>query len=128
MVSRYHLAFPVVSYLHAPYRISSIEVAVAVLDEALLMIAASGQDDPGLTRPVRQAIGEFLKTVDIVADDAEAPPAQSLELLRGPRANPSEARRLEEIASDTAPRRARLRAVVEQNGWRWESDVYRSQG
>ena len=124
MVSRYHLALPVVSFMHPRSRSDAIEVAVAVLDEALNIVEAAGQDDPGITRPVRQAIDAYITTVHVRSPVGEPPPAPPMDLLgEGGLAEPAD-HRVKAVLAALEERRARLLTIVEQRGWRWEADVW----
>ncbi|MDP8969930.1 MAG: hypothetical protein M3N52_05450 [Actinomycetota bacterium] len=78
---------------------------------------------PSITGPVRKSISEFLSTVHIPRPEVEVPPAPDLNALRERHHPVSDEQRFQQVLEHRAARRARLRALIEQNGWDWERDV-----
>ena len=125
LIARQHLALPVLHYLHVGDRDAAIELAVARLDEALTIIECGlpGEHGP-VVGPARTAIDEYLKTTRIPDTGEGAPPPPDLAALTD-RDVDIDTDRLEHHIAAASRRRSRLRALVEVNGWDWESDVTR---
>lgn len=123
-VSRFHLALPVVTYMHPPQRVAAIEVSVAMLDETLTILKAADQDEPGLTRPVRQAIDVYLRTVYIPRGGTRPPPAPPLDALFSDAPGGPHPQHAHEVFAKAEERRARSREVLEKTAWHWERDIY----
>lgn len=121
LVARYHHALPVLSYFHVGERHASVEIAVAVLDEALTVLEARDGGVPhAAVGPMRAAIGELLDTLPS-PDGAPPPVPADSELERaGLQLDPD---RLARYAEQLSERRRRLRWLVEGRGWDWSADV-----
>lgn len=121
LVARYHHALPVLTYFHVRERHASIEIAVAVLDEALTVLEARDDEVPRpAVGPMRAAIGELLATIRPPVDPPPPlPPASELDRA-GLDVDPE---RLRQHADQLSERRRRLRALVESRGWDWSADV-----
>lgn len=121
LMARYHQALPVLTYFHVGERRAAIEVAVCVMDEALTVLAVSDPDTEAVRRPMRIAIGEFLRTCDIW-EDVSAPAAPDWERLaeEGVTIDPSG---LEEEVRANTDRRRQLHALAKQRAWDWDTDV-----
>lgn len=124
LLARYHLVLPVLDYLHFGKRTASVEVALAVLDDALTIVeTAAPRECCGVCRPVRQAIDEYLETAPLAAGDVEPPPLPDLAGLAGTHLDLPDLQRLRDAFARQAGRRSQLRALVERNGWQWQRDV-----
>ncbi|MBW3665253.1 MAG: hypothetical protein KY469_19335 [Actinobacteria bacterium] len=125
LVARYHHALPVLPYFHTVERHAAIEVAVAVVDEALTILhARDGGVPTAAVGPMRAAIGELLGSVRLTEEHRD-PPLPATERLdaEGVTVDPAE---LRAHADELSTRRRRLRALVEDRGWDWSADVLRT--
>ena len=82
-VAQQHLAYPVLHYFHAKGPASSAAVAITVLDEAITVLELGVEELPsdvgGAIRPLREAIGQLLHTLQgafIRAVDEPPPPPE----------------------------------------------------
>lgn len=125
LIARYHHALPVLVYFHVGERDAAIEVAVAVLDEALTLEAV-GDHTPAATGPMRAAIGELLASVDVGDDVGEPPPAAGSRLAAF--GLPLSEQELAAAVDHLSHRRRKLRAFVQDRGWDWSRDVLRQEG
>ncbi|MFW5965962.1 MAG: potassium channel family protein [Persicimonas sp.] len=122
-----HKAFPILHYFHPTDRRRSAVVAVAVLDEALLLSKAGESDGKeGLLlsniEPLRRIVGRFLESLqgDYFGRAAESPPTVSgFEAVReiNPEVSPA---RVQHLTDESTDRRRLLRALLHHNGWQWE--------
>ncbi|MBW3631608.1 MAG: potassium channel family protein [Chloroflexi bacterium] len=120
-----HLAYPVIHYYHPSGRIGSTAVAVAVLDEAVTMMAAGvdahARPSRAVLRSVRGSVEDYLETLSggsVRWADAD-PPLPDLEDVRIagiPTVGDAEYHAEREQARD---RRRKLRGLVESDGWEW---------
>jgi Ion channel len=122
-----HLAYPVLHYFHSGDSRTAIATSVAALDEALTILAdgvvPESRPNPAALGPARQALGEFLRTLNSAfIDPAEAPPpAPSSARLRSagvPVVDDDALRRRLEGAAD---RRRLLLGLVDAYGWDWRT-------
>ena len=132
-LAQHHLAYPVIHYFHSSDHRTAIGPRVAALDEALTLIEASGLDDVdrgtrldrSTTRPVRQAISDYLSTLEhifITADDHVPPPPCGDRLVAGGLVDRSELdERLPALCRELTERRALLHGYVQHDGWTWDA-------
>lgn len=123
-VAEEHLAYPVLQYFHAGTAETAAPVAIAALDDALLLMASAVAPDvrppASATGPVRYAIERHLSTTTSGPDGADphaAPPVPDpAELAEAgiPLADPH---RFVQAVSRDAARRAQLHAFVVDAGW-----------
>jgi hypothetical protein len=118
-----HLAYPVLHYFHAREVVASAPVRLAILDDAMLVLSRglepSARPATSATEPVRQAIGRLLDVVPLLAAPPSPPPPPDLGDLRRrglPVVGDAEFRVDVDAESE---RRARLRRLVEEDGWTW---------
>jgi hypothetical protein len=125
-VVQQHFAYPVLHYFRSRSPEESAPVAIAVLDDALLLLDAAV--DPGVApersavEPVRRAIDRYIRTVGGTpaprSDDAPPPPPAVEPLLRaGVPLRPGAILR-ERLGTET-DRRRRLQQLVHDAGWSW---------
>lgn len=124
LMARYHEALPTLRHFHTGRRLDAIEIGLAVLDEALTILAAAHRGLPPVARPMRTAIHEFLRTTNEHVD-APAPEPPPLARLRESGIDVGEERLHRATEAVTDHRRA-LHALLRQRGWSWEADVLRS--
>ena len=121
-----HLIYPVLHYFHSAEARTAISVNIAVLDEALTLIAEGAA--PGVrpasltTQPARDAIAGLLSMLQQqYIEPAEAPPAPpSLDLLEAHGIPTVDAATYRQGIEAHTDRRRLLRAYVEQDGWSWD--------
>jgi hypothetical protein len=121
-----HLAYPVLHYFASRHGESSAPLALARLDDALLLlragVAAGARPDRAATEPLRRAVDRYLSAVaatSAVPPVDQAPPAPELACLVNagiPVADPGAF--TDEVRAE-ADRRRRLRAFVAADGWSW---------
>lgn len=120
-----HLAYPVLHYFHSGGRGTSAPVAVAHLDDAMMLlqraVAPEAQPDISAVDPVRQVVSRYLSTSSMGSgtpdpDAPPVPPLGSLEQAGVPVVAPDVfAARLREEER----RRRRLHRLVLSDGWSW---------
>lgn len=121
-----HLAYPVLHYFHSEDRRTALGPSVAVLDDALLLlaegVAPSVRPAPAIVAPTRSTVGSFLGTLsEAFIEEADAPPP--LPDLKGlteagiPVVEDGSA----EAAAGASHRRRLLLGLVRDAGWEWES-------
>jgi len=133
ILAQRHLAYPVIHYFHSSADRTAMGPRLAALDEALTIIAATGLDDVerdtgldvSVTRPLRQAISDYLSVLEYVfiqpADSApDAPGFERLAdagIVDAGVAGPA----LAELTAELETRRALMHGYVEHDGWTWAS-------
>ncbi|MGY2085735.1 potassium channel family protein [Blastococcus sp. SYSU DS0539] len=125
-VAEQHLAYPVLHYFRSVRATASAPVAIARLDDALLLLGTAVAPDlrppAAAVLPVRRVIDRYVETAThgrTPLHDVRPPPEPGLDRLADagiPLGDPGEWRRALDAA---APRRARLRRLVEDAGWEW---------
>jgi hypothetical protein len=130
-VAQGHLAYPVLHCLHSRHRESAIAPSLAVLDEAITLLASVSPErrpDKAALYPLRQAIAEFLSTLRQahLEPESEPPPPPSLAPLRdaGIPLGVGD-QELGTVLDTLTDRRRLLFGLVQREGWSWE-DVTRS--
>jgi hypothetical protein len=120
-----HLAYPVLRFFHIGSPRTAAPLAVAALDEALLLLTAAvapqARPPVSATEPLRQVIGRYLETASSPAPQdqvspPEPPPIASLEAAGIPL---TERREFAAALVDQSDRRATLKRAVEAGGWSW---------
>lgn len=122
-----HLAYPVIHYYHPSGRRGSTAVAVAVLDDAVTVLASGvaphARPSRAVLRSVRGSVEGYLETLSggpVRWADAE-PPLPNLDDVRLagiPTVDDTEYQAEREPARD---RRRKLRGLVESDGWAWSA-------
>ena len=120
-----HLAYPVLHYFHTGSRDTATSLAVAHLDEAMLLLRegvdVDARPDDSATAPVRELVDRYLTTVrrSVVVHRSEAPPPPSLAPLAAAGVPVVEASRFAEVVEGEDDRRTELLQLVTNDGWRW---------
>lgn len=121
-----HLAYPVLGYFRSRSRELSAPLAVAQLDDALLLLEAAVQPHarpaPAVTGPARAAVGRYLDTVQATSAappaDGPPPPPDPAPLVRAGVPLCGQADLLRRVEEDRE-RRTRLARLVAGSGWSW---------
>lgn len=124
LLAEQHLAYPVLHLYHARVRAAAVGPALAVLDEALLLltevVAPPSRPSPLAVKPAQKAIEAFLETLPDPyaqpASNATPPGTRSLQDAGIPVVSEEQ---IEAAFEHHGDRRRRLRAVVEHEGWEW---------
>lgn len=121
-----HLAYPVLHYFHSADRRTALGPAVAVLDDALLLlaegVAPSARPAPAVVAPTRSTIASFLGTLsEAFIEEADVPPPlpdlDGLAEAGIPVVEDGSA----ETAAGASHRRRLLLGLVRDAGWEWKS-------
>ncbi|PPK92875.1 ion channel [Kineococcus xinjiangensis] len=125
-VAEQHLAYPVLHYFHTGKASSSPARAIAVLDEAVLLLSAGvageARPDDSATEPVRQVITRYIDTVSVTSAMVATPgppPTPSMSVLAAvgvPLVDPVV---LEEVLRAEEERRTALHRLTLNDGWSW---------
>lgn len=124
-----HLAYPVIHYFHAMDRRTALGPAVAVLDEALLLLAeavhAPVRPAPAILMPTRRTVASLLDTLGshFIEPAAAAPTPPSLEPLCQAGIPVVEEATFIKSVSGYEDHRRLLRGLVEDGGWAWGNAV-----
>jgi hypothetical protein len=130
VLAQRHLAYPVIHYFHTTAQRTAVAARIAALDEALTLIDAAGLDDVdrrtgldvSVTRPLRQAISDYLSTLEYVfihpAEEPPAPPPVG-RLVEAGLAGPGTDREVVRLCEELEARRRLLRGYVLRDGWTW---------
>lgn len=132
ILAQRHLAYPVIHYFHSSAERTAIGPRIAALDDALTLIAAGGLDDVergtgldvSVTHPLRQAISDYLATLEYVfitpADEVPDPPAHDRLVAEGIVDDEDHIRsEVTQRTKDLEKRRALLHGYVQHDGWTW---------
>jgi hypothetical protein len=121
-----HLAYPILHYFHSADRRTALGPAVAVLDDALLLLAEGVAPDvrppPAVVAPTRSTVGSFLGTLSeaFIREAAASPPLPDLAGLAEAGLPVARGNGLAEGAARSARRRLLL-GLVRDAGWEWEA-------
>jgi hypothetical protein len=122
-----HLAYPVIHYFHATDRRTALGPAVAVLDEALLLldrgVAPDVRPAPAILSPTRCTVGSLLDTLGrhFIAPASEAPPPAALGPLGGAQIPVVEQDTYLRAVARCERRRRLLLGLVGDGGWTWDA-------
>lgn len=124
-VAEQHLAYPVLHYFRASQRSLAAPCAVALLDDALLLldsaVAPAGHADPSAVQPLRFAVDRYVTTAGRISATPEVetprPPTTHRLQEAGVPTVPETAFRAALVR--TADRRTQLHELVVSAGWRW---------
>ena len=131
VLAQRHLAYPVIHYFHSADDRTATGPRVAALDEALTLIEAAGLDDldrqsgldRSVTRPLRQAISDYLSTLEYIfiqtAEASPLPPSAEQLVAEGV-VDEDIDERIVAICSEYQDRRALLAGYVNHDGYHWE--------
>lgn len=118
-----HLAYPVLQYFHTGSPETAAPVALAALDDALLLLqsalAPDARPPASATGPVRYAIERHLSTTTghTDVDPHAAPPVPDTAELAAAGIPLADPHRFAQTVADGASRRAHLHAFVVESGW-----------
>lgn len=124
-LSTQHLAYPVIHYFHSAVRAQSTAVAVAVLDEAVMLlrlgVAPEARPSHAVLASVASAVSAYLDTLtggDVSPADT-APPPPSLDVVGRNGVPIVEDATYAGSVGAADDRRRRLRGLVDSDGWTW---------
>lgn len=122
-----HLAYPVLHYFHTGHRSTSASIAIARLDDAMLLLTAAvaplARPDASAVDPVRRAIDRYLTTVlatSATPHQGDPPLAPDLDPLIGAGIPVVDAATFTRSVEAQSQRRSTLRRLVEGEGWSWQ--------
>ncbi|WP_432547432.1 ion channel [Kineococcus sp. SYSU DK004] len=121
-----HLAYPVLHYFRGSEPSSSAVVALARLDDALLLLQHAVHQDarlePGVVEPLRRTVERYLDTTSSarVGGDLPAPPAPDTEPLARAGVPLADAAEYAVGVAAAEQRRTSMRRHLDSNGWSWE--------
>lgn len=133
VLAQRHLAYPVIHYFHSSAERTAIGPRIAALDDALTLIAAGGLDDVergtgldvSVTRPLRQALSDYLSTLEYVfitpAEEVPDPPRYDRLVDAGIVDDDRMRTELAERTKELETRRALLHGYVHHDGWTWSA-------
>lgn len=120
-----HLAYPVLHYFHSPTRSLSTPLAVATLDDALLLmseaVAEECRPDHNAVAPLRSAIWRYVETASTIGPTPRAgvPPTPGTRALKAADIPFVDEQQLGAALSREGERRALLNRLVVSDGWTW---------
>lgn len=120
-----HLAYPVLHFYRSHHPGLSAARAVAVLDEALLLlgagVAGSARPDAGAVETLRRVVRRHLEAVDAVGTRAalDVPPVPDLGPLARAGIPTVPQAQFAEVVRSSAGHRRELHRLVASDGWSW---------
>jgi len=133
LLAQRHLAYPVIHHFHSTAERTAVAARIAALDEALTLVQAGGLDerdretglDVSVTRALRQAISDYLSTLEYVfiapADDVPPPPSSDRLVEAGIVDADRIAAALPPLLEELEARRLLLHGYVRHDGWTWRA-------
>lgn len=121
-----HLAYPVLHYFHSSTRRLAAALAVAKLDDALLVltegVAPQCRPERDTVEPLRFALGRYLATATVPswAPEVGPPPPPSLAELAAAGIPIVEPAAMDAAVESASERRNDLHRLVASDGWSWE--------
>jgi hypothetical protein len=124
LLAQQHLAFPLLHFFRSSTRGSAIAPALAMLDEALLILTCGLPEGGGPNRmtckPLRYAIRQFLGTVqDGALQGIDAPDPPDLQPLRDAGLETVDDESFRALVKEDDEHRRLMHALVHIDGWRW---------
>lgn len=122
-----HLTYPILHYFHSVERSKASVLSFVAFDEALTLleygVKPSARPDPAALRPVRRVNAAFLRTLTsaYIEPTSENPPPPPLHLLRALGIPTVSDREFWESIKHLTKRRRLLLALVQEDGWTWDS-------
>ncbi|MCB2411904.1 hypothetical protein LGT39_03460 [Demequina sp. TTPB684] len=123
-----YLSYPVLQYYHAARPDKSPAVAIAVLDDALMLMSlgvdpSARPSEPSL-RAARSSVSTFLQTLDVsfIPKAAATPPAPSLDRLRTAGIPTVTDEEFADALAGFEEHRRRVLGLVRNDGWVWLPD------
>jgi hypothetical protein len=126
-----HLAYPVVHFFHSTEPESAAPLAVARLDDALLLLHGAVADcvrpDPSAIGPLRRAVERYQAAAagNAGAGRSDVPPVPDVEPLRAAGIPLLPAGEFRARAAEESDRRRRLAELVRSDGWSWPGEQLR---
>ena len=127
VVAEQHLAYPVLQYFRSRYPATSLPLAFARLDDAMLLLEAAvappARPSPVAVAPVRRVIDRYVQTAgetSVVRSSAPPPPPPAVQALVEAGIPLGDPALLERRAADEHDRRQRLRQLVHGDGRSWD--------
>ena len=120
-----HLAYPVLHYFHSAEPEAATPLAVARLEDALLLleaaVAVEARPDPSAIRPVRRAVDRYLSAAGSTPEPGRAavPPFPDVQPLRAAGIPLVPTAEFLGRAAERSDRRSRLAELVGNDGWSW---------
>jgi hypothetical protein len=120
-----HLAYPVLHFYHAADSKYSGSVAVAILQDALLLlshgVAPAARPDPGVLHAAREGVESYLETLAGASIDAadDLPPPPRLDALREHGIPVVDDSVFEAAVDEQRRQRALLLGVTQADAWHW---------
>lgn len=121
-----HIAYPVLHYFHSGSRFLSAPLAIASLDDALLLmrcaVAPEVRPDPNALAPAQAGVDRYVDTASAVGSmpDEEAPVAPDRDQLRAAGIPLAPQEDWAEAVAAARDRREALHRLVVGDGWRWQ--------
>lgn len=123
-----HLAYPVLNFFHSEDRQTATPLAIAALDEAMLMnsagVASEARLPASVTEPVREIITRYLDTATPAAGaavDVDPPPVPDLSTVAAAGVPVVAETVFIAAVHEQGQRRQALRQLVEGTAWPWPS-------
>lgn len=120
-----HLAFPIIHYFHASERVAAAPPALALLDDAVLLLEHGWEDahtpDPHVVTRLRAAMDRFWHTIGLHHGDAVAPPPPTVGRHSSVDDEGRAALSGEAMSAPEEARRRRIARVVADDGWSWQT-------
>ena len=129
LLAQRHLAYPVLHYFHSSNRHTAAAPMIARLDEIVTLLRIGlvepERPDPYVTRPLHEALTQFLNTLHsvFVDPDEHAPPPPPLDRMRAAGLPVVDDEDLRRGLAEHDTRRRLLLAMVHNDGWTW-ADVW----
>lgn len=121
-----HIAYPVLHYFHSGSRFLSAPLAIASLDDALLLmrsaVAPEARPDRNALAPPQAGIDRYVDTASAVGSipHEEAPAAPDLDQLRAAGIPVAPEEEWVRAVAAARQRREALHRLVVGDGWRWQ--------
>ncbi|HEX2174917.1 MAG TPA: potassium channel family protein [Nocardioidaceae bacterium] len=121
-----HLAYPVLNYFHSRHREPSAPVALARLEDAMLLLTAavepSARPHPAAVEPLRYVLERYITAAAATSSlprRTEPPPAPSLRPLMAGGVPVVPEEQFQDAVAQQSHRRTALRRLVNGDGWSW---------